>query len=141
MLDEPTAVLPHDEVERLFGFVREGAARRDERRYVSHRMDEIFELADRVTVLRGGRVVTTVPAREVDHHSLAASSSVRTSIPTTTPVVVRPDEPVVLGCAISRRWLRREPGGPSWRILGIAGLAGAGIHELPYAIAGSPEYR
>ena len=57
VLDEPTAVLPHDEVERLFAVVREVRKAGTAILYVSHRMDEIFELADRVTVLRGGRLV------------------------------------------------------------------------------------
>ena len=143
VLDEPTAVLPHDEVERLFGFVREVQRAGTSVLYVSHRMDEIFELADRVTVLRGGRVVTTVPVGEVDHHSLASLIVGQDVDPDYhAPVVVRPDEPVVLELReIKGRWLR----GASLQvhrgeILGIAGLAGAGIHELPYAIAGSPEY-
>ena len=143
VLDEPTAVLPHDEVERLFGFVREVQRAGTSVLYVSHRMDEIFELADRVTVLRGGRVVTTVPVTEVDHHSLASLIVGQDVDPDYhAPVVVRPDEPVVLELReIKGRWLR----GASLEvhrgeILGIAGLAGAGIHELPYAIAGTPEY-
>ena len=64
VLDEPTAVLPADEVARLFAIVRGGPQVRARAvLYVSHRMDEIFQLADRVTVLRGGRLVTTRPDR------------------------------------------------------------------------------
>jgi ABC-type sugar transport system ATPase subunit len=143
VLDEPTAVLPHDEVERLFGFVREVQRAGTSVLYVSHRMDEIFELADRVTVLRGGRVVTTVPATDVDHHSLATLIVGQDVDPDYhAPVVVRPDEPVVLEVRdLQGRWLRGASlEAHRGEILGIAGLAGAGIHELPYAIAGSPEY-
>ena len=68
VLDEPTAVLPHDEVERLFEIVREVRRAGTSVIYVSHRLDEIFELADRVTVLRGGRLVTTLPVAERRHH-------------------------------------------------------------------------
>ena len=57
VLDEPTAVLPHDEVERLFAVVREVRKAGTAILYVSHRMDEIFQLADRVTILRGGKLV------------------------------------------------------------------------------------
>ena len=64
VLDEPTAVLPHDEVERLFAMVREVRGAGTSVLYVSHRLDEIFELADRVTVLRGGRVIATRPVSE-----------------------------------------------------------------------------
>ena len=66
VLDEPTAVLPHDEVERLFAMVREVRDAGTSVLYVSHRLDEIFELADRVTVLRGGRVIATQPVADID---------------------------------------------------------------------------
>ena len=66
VLDEPTAVLPHDEVERLFAMVREVRSAGTSVLYVSHRLDEIFELADRVTVLRGGRVIATHAVSDID---------------------------------------------------------------------------
>jgi ribose transport system ATP-binding protein len=59
VLDEPTAVLPPHEVGQLFAIVKELRAGGAGILYVSHRLDEIFELADRVTVLRGGRKVAT----------------------------------------------------------------------------------
>jgi ABC-type sugar transport system ATPase subunit len=143
VLDEPTAVLPHDEVERLYGFVRDVQRAGTSVLYVSHRMDEIFELADRVTVLRGGRVVATLPVADVDHHRLASLIVGEDVDPDFhAPVVARPDAPVVLEVRdVGGRWLR----GASLEvhrgeILGVAGLAGAGIHELPYAIAGAPAY-
>src|SRR3954452_13136075 len=71
VLDEPTAVLPHGEVERLFAMVREVQRAGTSVLYVSHRLDEIFEIADRVTVLREGRVVTTVAVDQVDARRLA----------------------------------------------------------------------
>src|SRR5918994_6216875 len=72
VLDEPTAVLPHNEVERLFAMVREVRKAGTSVLYVSHRLDELFEIADRVTVLRAGRVVTTVPIADVDGRGLAS---------------------------------------------------------------------
>ena len=57
MLDEPTASLPADEVERLFAVLRALKARGVGMIYVSHRLDEIFRIADRVAVLRDGRLV------------------------------------------------------------------------------------
>ena len=71
VLDEPTAVLPHDEVEHLFAVVDEVRKAGTSVLYVSHRIDEIFQLADRVTVLRGGRLVSTLPIDEVDPRGLA----------------------------------------------------------------------
>jgi ribose transport system ATP-binding protein len=63
VLDEPTAVLPPGEVDQLLRIVREIRAQGASVLYVSHRLDEVFALCDRVTVLRGGAVVAT---REVD---------------------------------------------------------------------------
>jgi ribose transport system ATP-binding protein len=56
VLDEPTASLPADEVARLFGALRRLRARGVGMLYVSHRLDEVFEIADRMVVLRDGRV-------------------------------------------------------------------------------------
>ncbi len=66
VLDEPTAVLPPDEAERLFEIVRELKRARHERPVRVAPDDEIFDLADRVTVLRDGRVVATRDVGDVD---------------------------------------------------------------------------
>ena len=57
VLDEPTASLPANEVARLFASLRRLRARGVGMIYVSHRLDEVFEIADRIVVLRDGRVV------------------------------------------------------------------------------------
>src|SRR3954453_16289877 len=72
VLDEPTALLPHEEVERLFDLVREVKRAGTSVLYVSHRLGELFEIADRVTVLRAGRVVTTKSMPDVDCRALAS---------------------------------------------------------------------
>ena len=72
VLDEPTALLPHEEVERLFDLVREVKRAGTSVLYVSHRLGELFEIADSVTVLRAGRVVTTKSIQEVDGRPLAS---------------------------------------------------------------------
>jgi len=139
VLDEPTAVLPHEEVERLFAMVREVQRAGTSVLYVSHRLDEIFAIADRVTVLRGGRVVTTVPVADVDARALAGlmvGSDVDPDY--RAPVATRPAAPVALEA--------RDVCGPRLRgvdldvhegeILGLAGLAGSGNQELAYALAG-----
>jgi ribose transport system ATP-binding protein len=59
VLDEPTASLPSNDVARLFDVLRTLRARGVGIVYVTHRLDEVFELADRLTVLRDGRVITT----------------------------------------------------------------------------------
>jgi ribose transport system ATP-binding protein len=139
VLDEPTALLPHEEVERLFAMVREVRRAGASVLYVSHRLDEIFEIADRVTVLRGGRVVTTQPVVEVDARGLASLMVGEDVDPDyRAPVAERPDAPVVL--QVRDVWGQRLRGVDldvhRGEILGIAGLAGTGMQEIGYAIAG-----
>ena len=62
MLDEATASLPGPEVDRLFGALRRIAAAGTAILFISHYLDEVLKIADRVTVLRDGRRVTTPPA-------------------------------------------------------------------------------
>ena len=129
VLDEPTAVLPHDEVERLFAMVREVRAAGTSVLYVSHRLDEIFELADRVTVLRGGRVIATREVADIDAAQLASLMVGEDVDPDyRAPVAARPDAPVVLEARdVHGRWLRGvDLDVHRGEILGIAGLAGAG---------------
>src|SRR3954454_15436273 len=139
VLDEPTAVLPADEVARLFAVVEEVRRSGTAVLYVSHRMDEIFQLADRVTVLRGGRLVTTLPIEETDARGLAHLMVGEDVDPDyRAPVATRPDAPVVLDAReVHGRWLRGlDLDVHRGEILGIAGLAGAGALELPYVLAG-----
>lgn len=70
VLDEPTASLPGDDVERLFAAIRRLKARGVAILYVSHHLDEVFEIADDVTVLRDGRRITTMPTTDLDHEGL-----------------------------------------------------------------------
>jgi ribose transport system ATP-binding protein len=139
VLDEPTAVLPYDEVERLFEVVQEVRRRGTSVLYVSHRMDEIFSLADRVTVLRGGRRVGTYDVASLDARSLASTMVGDDVDPDfRASVVERADQPVTLEArGIHGKWLRGvDLEARAGEILGIAGLAGAGALELPYVLAG-----
>ena len=70
ILDEPTATLPGDDVRRLFEVIHRLKAKGVSILYVSHHLDEVFELADRVTVLRDGRLVATRPVKGLDHDGL-----------------------------------------------------------------------
>jgi ABC-type sugar transport system ATPase subunit len=64
VLDEPTAALTSDECERLFSILKDLRARGTTCLYVSHRMDEVFALCDRITVLRDGRTAGTVITKD-----------------------------------------------------------------------------
>src|SRR6478672_10883622 len=70
ILDEPTATLSKPEIERVFRATRDLVAQGRSVIFVSHRLDEVFELCDRVTVLRDGRRVATHEIHEIDRRSL-----------------------------------------------------------------------
>ena len=70
VLDEPTAALPPHEVERLFSALRSVVRKGVSIIYVSHRLNEILQLADRVTALRNGRLVKTAPVAGMSEHDL-----------------------------------------------------------------------
>ena len=70
-MDEPTASLTRHEVDLLFASVRRLKEQGVSIVFVSHRLDEVVEIAERVTVLRDGRKLGTFPAAEIDDHRLA----------------------------------------------------------------------
>ena len=72
ILDEPTAPMTQPEVAVLFDAVRTLTARRAAVLFVSHRLDEVFEIADDYTVLRDGKVVATGEVADLDHEGLIA---------------------------------------------------------------------
>jgi ribose transport system ATP-binding protein len=143
VLDEPTALLPHEEVERLFDLVREVKRAGTSVLYVSHRLGELFEIADRVTVLRAGRVVTTKSISEVNGRALATLMVGEDVDPDyRAPSAARPEAPVVLELrdVVGHRLRGADLDVHKGEILGIAGLAGTGMAELPYVIAGCNPY-
>jgi ribose transport system ATP-binding protein len=70
VLDEPTAALPDHEVHQLFGLIGQLRARGSTVLYVTHRLGEVFEICDRVTVLRDGRRIATRETATLDQESL-----------------------------------------------------------------------
>jgi len=132
VLDEPTAALTSSEVEVLFGIVR----RLRNTIYISHKLDEVFAIADRITVLRDGRTVSTDDASALDTRQLI-TRMVGREISAFSPREKVPEgrmrgsvvfEAHVGGIDITVR--RGE-------IVGIAGLVGAGRSELLMAIFGA----
>jgi ABC-type sugar transport system ATPase subunit len=134
VLDEPTAVLPPDEVNRLFRIIRQVRARGSGVLYVSHRLDEVVGLCDRVTVLRGGKKVCTRPVaglskRELVHMMLGVEMEPDYQ----APIPEKVDEQTVLEVkGLAGTYLR----GAAFslhrgEVLGIAGLPDSGRDELP----------
>ncbi len=140
VLDEPTAVLPPNEVSELFELIGEVRRTGASLLYVSHRIDEIFELADRVTVLRGGEVIHTGDVADLTPRSLATLMVGEDVDPDyRADVAAHSDAPPALRASkVTSRYLR----GVDFtlhegEILGVAGLPGSGADELPYALAGA----
>jgi len=140
VMDEPTAALSGREIERLFEIVRRLRANGVGIIYISHRMEELPRIADRVTVMRDGRVVETRPIGEFPAAEIiAAMVGRRLTAHFPEPPAVPPNAPVRLEV----RGLRREGVNDvsfsvrAGEIVGIAGLIGAGRTEILRAIAGA----
>ena len=139
ILDEPTASLTGREVERLLDMLRGLRAGGMGLVYVSHRLEEMFALADRVTVLRDGRVVGCEPMANLSRSGLIALMAGReTNNDYPAPGVIgerRVLETRSLGCrssGVSGVSLTVNAG----EILGIAGLVGSGRTELAQILFG-----
>lgn len=137
VLDEPTATMPRPEVERLFRIVRVLRDRGHSVLYVSHHLDEVFELADRVTVFRDGERVAT---RDVA--TLARPELIELMLgdvydePATEPIPEVHDL-VLSARGISAKALRDVSlDVHAGEIVGVAGITGSGRDELCDAIFG-----
>lgn len=137
IMDEPTASLPEHEVRRLFRVVKELRAQGVGIVYISHRLEELHELADRVTVLRDGNSIATKDMKDVDRAAL-----IRLMVGRELTQVFPKRDVEKGGVLLQVRDLR----GPGVRgvtlevrrgeILGLAGLVGAGRTELARIIFG-----
>ena len=138
IMDEPTAALTEADVERLFGIVRRLRERGVGVVYISHRLEEVFELADRVTVLRDGKYVATKPVAETDKDDLITMMVGRTIEALFPKADVKAGEIVLEAKDLSRRPLTNEINFHvrAGEIVGLAGLVGSGRSELAQVIFG-----
>jgi simple sugar transport system ATP-binding protein len=145
ILDEPTAVLTPQEAEALFATLRTMAADGRTVIFITHKLNEVKAVADRVTVLRDGRNVATVTAAEASPRELAALMVGRdVELAHRLPRATAPGEENALEVDdLSVRGDRGEESvkGVSFtlrrgEILGVAGVAGNGQRELAEAITG-----
>jgi len=143
ILDEPTAVLTPQEADVLFETLREMAAEGRTVVFISHKLHEVKAVADRVTVLRGGRSIATVPAAEATPRSLA-SLMVGRELDGGQPARTRtPGEPAL---ELTDVWSDADRGDSAVRgaslvvrggeIVAVAGVAGNGQRELAETVAG-----
>ena len=137
-LDEPTSSLTEDEARRLFGVIRglrgEGVAVI----YISHRMHEVRALADRVAVLRDGRLMAVRAAAELDEAEIVRLMVGR-PIADLFERAAKPPGPVVLSVAglTTRKLHDVSLTVRAGEVVGLAGLVGAGRSELAHAIFGA----
>ena len=141
VLDEPTASMPDDEVSRLFGAIRSVRDGGVAVIYVSHHLDEVFEIASRVTVLRDGRRVETVSTASLDHNDLVElmTGGASTGHPLDeTPAGVASSRVVLKVSAVSTSLLDAvDLEVRAGEIVGVAGLAGSGREHVAKAVFGS----
>jgi monosaccharide-transporting ATPase len=142
VLDEPTSSLDVDEVAELFRVIRELKQRGVAILFVSHFLDQVYEICDRVTVLRDGRLVGEYLTREllrIDlvHKMLGHKETELTTI--TREVASDPEgEPLLTarGVTVAPRIRDADIDVYEGRVLGVAGLLGSGRTELVRAITG-----
>jgi len=131
VLDEPTASLPKSEVALLMDSIRRLSARGAGVLYVSHHLGEVFDVCDRVTVLRDGRSITTTNVKEIKYpqlvklivgHSLNEQSSEHAAL--STEQVMKVDN-LAGGSVIDLSFDVRKG-----EIVGLAGLMGSGREQV-----------
>lgn len=138
-MDEPTSALTQAEQERLFEIVRKLRNSGVSVLYISHRMEEIFELADRVTVMRDGQVIGTAPINEVSRADLIRMMVGR-EVAQDYPRPAPPSHEEILRVeGLTRRSVVENASFALHKgeILGITGLVGAGRTELARLIFGA----
>ena len=138
IMDEPTAALTEHDVTRLFGIVRRLRDRGVSIIYISHRLEEVFTLADRVTVLRDGEHVATKPVADTDEADLI-QLMVGRRIESLFPKADAPLGQTLLELRDVTRAPRTNRVSLAVRageIVGLAGLVGSGRSELAHVVFG-----
>lgn len=140
IMDEPTAALTEAEIAELFRTIRQLRDKGVGIVYISHRLEELKQIADRITVMRDGRYVGTEDAQTIAIDRIISMMVGRTIFESTPEVPEHPDEEVVLevknlnrGSAVRDVSFKLRKG----EILGFAGLMGAGRTEVARVVFGA----
>lgn len=139
IMDEPTTALTHTEVERLFVIVRRLQQRGVAIMFVSHKLDEVLQISQRVTVLRNGRLVESGAATGYTRRAIAHAMTGREVSEDRLVSAADPEAPVLLEVENLHRAGRFSDVSFSLRsgeILGITGLLGSGRSEIAEAVFG-----
>ncbi|MDO5082100.1 MAG: sugar ABC transporter ATP-binding protein [Arachnia propionica] len=138
IMDEPTTALTHREVEALFKVITDLRSRGIATLFVSHKLDEVFEISERFTILRNGRLVATAETSELDHRSFARHMTGREFSDEALVPAGEPGGPVLevedlcLEDAFQDISFTLRRG----EVLGITGLLGSGRTELALTLFG-----
>lgn len=142
-LDEPTAVLTPQEARELFEIVRGLTAQGTSVIFISHKLNEVAEIADRITVLRRGKLIETLPAEGATEQSLARLMVGRDVLLRVEKVAATPGEPLLAVndlSVVDERGIEKVRGVSfdvrAGEIVGIAGIDGNGQTELIDAMTG-----
>lgn len=141
VMDEPSAALTPNEVDKLFDIIRDLQASGIAVVYISHRLDEVFEIADRVTVLRDGQHVGDANVRDINRPQLI-EMMVGREIENEFPKQLNPiGQPRLAVYNLSRGKAVRNASFVVRRgeVLGLTGLVGAGRTELARLIFGADQ--
>lgn len=143
IMDEPTAALTDKEINKLFEIIKDLKQHGVAIVYISHRMDEIFQISDRITVMRDGQWITSCPIQETNPELLVKTMVGRelTDLfqkPVSTVVRIPNKQPVleIRGLSDHKNVKEVSLKVHSGEIVGLAGLVGAGRTELVRAIFG-----
>ena len=143
VLDEPTAVLTPQEAKELFEVVRQLTARGKSIIFISHKLNEVLEIADRITVLRRGKLIETLPAAGATEESLARLMVGREVLLRVAKTPAQPSEPLLQIADLhvyDDRGIEKVRGVTfdvrAGEIVGLAGIDGNGQTELIDAMTG-----
>lgn len=137
ILDEPTAALSRVDIDRLFGFIRSLKKMGVAFVYISHHLEEVFEICDRVTVLRNGRLIGTYAVSDLDTPKLIRLM-VGEEIRDYERVSTRQNEEVLIVRGLTRRGHYEDVNlvVHKGEVVGLSGLAGSGAAALGRALFG-----
>ncbi len=140
IMDEPTAALTDSEIDELFRIIRDLRSKGVGVVHISHRLEELKQISDRITVMRDGRYIDTVKTQEAPIDQIISMMVGRTIFESTPEVPEHPSEEIMLevkhlnrGNVIKDVSFKLKKG----EILGVSGLVGAGRTEVARAVFGA----
>lgn len=137
ILDEPTAALPRADIDRLFGFVRSLKKEKVAFIYISHHMEEVFEICDRVTVLRNGQLIATRDVIDLSMEELI-QLMVGENVKDYERISAYQQEEILLIKGLTRRGRYEDINLTVHKgeVVGLSGLEGSGTSSLGKALFG-----